>query len=185
MRVLSRSSWLVGACALAGLSGCAGGVIEAPAQAPAPPPASPDTTSTATDADADADAPVPAGAAGVLVDRFVGRWGLASYHRDADRAHAEKEARAQCATPYVIAKGPSGGLTMHRADQADAQELALKSAKAGHNFLGPASEPAGGPDDREVLLASPNSFTVTWVRPDAAARSGTIVYVRCGTSATG
>jgi hypothetical protein len=174
MRVLSRSSLLVGAFALAGLTGCAGGAIEAPAQAPAP--VSPDTTAT------DADAPVPAG---VSVDRFVGRWGLASYHRDADRAHAEKEARAQCATPYVIAKGPSGGLTMHRADQADAQELALKNAKVGHNFLGPASEPAGGPDDREVLLASPNSFTVAWVRPDAAARSGTMVYVRCGTSATG
>jgi hypothetical protein len=185
MRIPSRWSWLVGACALAGLSGCASGVIEAPAQAPAPAPAPSIPDAASTDVDTDADAAVPTPAAGVSVDRFVGRWGLASYRRDADRAHAEKEARAQCGTPTVIAKGPSGGLTMHRADQAEAQELAVKSAKAGHNFIGPASEPAGGADDREILLASPNSFTVTWVKPDAAARSGTMVYVRCGTSATG
>jgi hypothetical protein len=184
MRVLLRSFWLVGACSLAG---CAGGVIEAPAQgpvpaqAPVPAPAAPDAAVDSTDADV----AVPAVAAGVPIDRFIGRWGLGSYHRDADRARAEKDAHAQCGTPYVIAKGPSGGLTIHRADQGDAQELILKRTDSGHNFIGPASEPAGGGADREVILASPNSFTVTWVKPDAAARSGTMVYVRCGTSAAG
>jgi hypothetical protein len=186
MRVLSRSSWLVGACALAGLTGCAGGVLEAPAQAPIPAPAAPDAIAAdSTDTAADVDVALPIAAAGGSVDRFVGRWGLASYHRDADRARAERDAHAQCGTPYVIANGPNGALTIHRADQGAAQELVLKRTEGGHTFIGPASEPAGGADDREVILASPNSFTVTWVKPDAAARSGTMVYVRCGTSAAG
>jgi hypothetical protein len=56
----------------------------------------------------------PYAGAGVSADQFVGGWGLASYHRDADRARTEKEAKAQCNRPYVIAKGPNGGLMMHR-----------------------------------------------------------------------
>jgi hypothetical protein len=117
----------------------------------------------------------------IPVDQFVGRWGLASYHNDADRARTEKEARGQCNKPYVIAKGPHGGLMMNLADQAQLDELAVKGGDGGRTFIGPGGEPAGGPNDREVISPSPNSFTTTWVDADNAARYGTMVYVRCGT----
>jgi len=111
--------------------------------------------------------------------QFVGSWGLASYHNDADRGRTEKEAKAQCNNPYVIAQGPGGGLMMHLADQATPSELALKGADAGRNYLGPANEPAGGADDREIVEVSADSFTTKWVDPDTAQRYGTMVYVRC------
>jgi hypothetical protein len=121
----------------------------------------------------------PYASASMSADQFVGRWGLASYHRDADRARTEKEAHAQCNKPYVIGKGPHGGLMMHLADQAEAEELALKGADGGKNFIGPPTDPAGGPSDREVVLVSPNSFSVIWTDKDTEARYGTMVYARC------
>ncbi len=112
-------------------------------------------------------------------NQFVGPWGLASYHNEADRARTEKEAKAQCNRPYVIGKGPNGGLVMHLADQATPSELALKGAEGGRTYIGPTNEPAGGADDREVVDVSADSFTTRWVDPDTAQRYGTMIYVRC------
>jgi hypothetical protein len=112
-------------------------------------------------------------------DALVGRWGLASYQKDADRPRTEKEARGQCNKPYVIARGPNGGVMMHLADQKQPQELVLKGGPGGKTFLGPAGPP-GGPDDRVVFAVDPGSFTVTWVDPENASRYGTMVYERCG-----
>jgi hypothetical protein len=80
----------------------------------------------------------------------------------------------------VIGKGPNGGLMMHLADQAQPEELALKGADGGRNYIGPPNEQAGSANDREVILVSPASFSVTWVDPDNQARYGTMVYARCG-----
>jgi len=121
-------------------------------------------------------APAPSNLA---AGQFVGAWGLASYHRDTDRARTEKEAKAQCGKPYVIGAGPSGGLMMHLADQATPSELALKGGSAGRTFVGPANEPAGGANDREITDVSADSFTTRWVDPDTAQRYGTMVYQRC------
>lgn len=120
----------------------------------------------------------PYAGAGVSADQFVGGWGLASYHRDADRARTEKEAKAQCNRPYVIAKGPNGGLMMHLPDQSAPDELALKGAE-GHNYIGPPNDKPGGANDREVVQVSADSFTIHWVDPDTAQRYGTMVYERC------
>ena len=60
-------------------------------------------------------------------DQLVGKWGFAAYHEDEDRARTVKEAAAQCNTPYVINKGPSGGLMMNLADQKELSELVLKT----------------------------------------------------------
>jgi len=129
--------------------------------------------------------PTPAtyGTGSIPVDQFVGRWGLASYHNDADRARTMKEAKGQCGKPYVVAKGPNGGLMMNLADQPQVSELAIKAGDAGRTFIGPVGEPAGGPNDREVIDPSQNSFTTVWVDADNAARYGTMVYVRCGAPA--
>jgi len=121
----------------------------------------------------------PYATSSMSADQFVGSWGLASYHRDADRARTEKEAKGQCGKPYVIAKGPNGGVMMHLADQATPDELALKGAEGGRNYIGPPNDPPGGANDREVVDASPDSFTIHWVDPDTAQRYGTMVYERC------
>jgi hypothetical protein len=115
----------------------------------------------------------------IAPDQLVGKWGLASYHRDSDRDRTIKEAKAQCNKPYVIAKGPNGGVMMYLADQPQLSELVLKAGPDGKTFLGPPGD-AGTADDRQVLDVDPASFTTVWVDPDNAARYGTMVYERCG-----
>ncbi len=123
-------------------------------------------------------APVVA-APSVSSDQLVGKWGFAAYHRDTDRERTSKEALAQCNKPYVIAKGPSGGVMINLADQATLSELVLKAGPDGATYLGPPGD-AGTADDRIVTNVDANSFTTNWVDPDNAARYGTSVYERCG-----
>jgi len=123
-------------------------------------------------------APVVAAPA-INPDQLVGKWGFAAYHRDSDRARTIKEALGQCNRPYVISKGPGGGVMMNLADQAQVSELVLKAGPDGKTYLGPAGD-AGTADDRVVSNVDPNSFTTTYVDPDNAARYGTSVYERCG-----
>src|SRR5918995_1482159 len=47
------------------------------------------------------------------VGDLVGRWGYASFTREADRARTEVAARGQCSKPYDIGRGPAGGGMMH------------------------------------------------------------------------
>jgi hypothetical protein len=115
----------------------------------------------------------------VTADQLVGKWGLASYHKDEDRARTIKEALAQCNKPYVINKGPSGGVMMYLADSKELSELILKAGPSGQTYLGPPGD-AGTADDRIVANVDPNSFTTIWVDPDNASRYGTMVYERCG-----
>ena len=67
--------------------------------------------------------------------------------------------------------GPSATFTVF--------QLTLKGADAGRNYIGPANEPAGGADDREIVDVSADSFITKWVDPDTAGRYGTMVYERC------
>jgi hypothetical protein len=112
-------------------------------------------------------------------DQLVGKWGLASYHRDSDRDRTVKEAKAQCNKPYVIDKGPNGGLMMYLADQKEKSELVLKAGKDGVTYLGPPGD-AGTADDRMISNIDADSFTTIWVDPDNLTRYGTMVYERCG-----
>jgi hypothetical protein len=109
---------------------------------------------------------------------LIGRWGLAAYHRPDDRARTETAARNQCKQPYVISAGPSGGLIMHLADQAQPQELRLKGAPGGKNYIGPEGEP-GGMQDREVVSFDGRVLITRWMDPEIAGRYGNAVYVRC------
>jgi hypothetical protein len=109
---------------------------------------------------------------------LVGRWGVASYHRDADRARMEVAARGQCGKAYVISKGPTGGVMMHLPDQRTAQELRLKGAADSKTYIGPAGE-AGGEQDREILSFDGRVLVVRYIDPEVAGRFGTMVYVRC------
>ena len=69
---------------------------------------------------------------------------------------------------------------MYLADKAEPTELALKGATGGRNFIGLATEPPGGPKDREITLFTATTFVTRWVDPAVAARYGTMVFVRCG-----
>jgi hypothetical protein len=116
--------------------------------------------------------------ASISADALVGRWGVAAYHRDSDRARTESEARRQCNNPYTIARGSNGGVIMHLADQSSPTELVLKGGANGSNYLGLPGAP-GAPDDREIVSVSEKSFTATFVNPDNTSRYGTMIYVRC------
>src|SRR5437588_9740065 len=89
--------------------------------------------------------------ASIPAQDLVGRWGLAAYHKDEDRARTEAAARGQCRQPYNIGRGPRGGVIMHLADQAQPTELSLKGGADGHNYIGPPEEPAPGQRDREIV----------------------------------
>jgi hypothetical protein len=112
-------------------------------------------------------------------EEFVGRWGFAAYHKEPDRVRTEAAARGQCRQPYVIARGPSGGIMMHLADQAQPSELRLKGGPGGRNYIGPPG-PAGGAQDREILSFDGRVLITRYVDPDAASRYGNMVHVRCG-----
>lgn len=130
-------------------------------------------------------APVPAALppqvpATIRPTELVGRYGLASYNREQDRVRTEKAAAGQCSQPYVISLGPGGGVVMYLADQAKPQELSLKGSQSGVNYIGLPGEPAGSPQDREIVSFNGRTLVTRFEDPDAAKRYGTMVYVRCG-----
>jgi len=112
-------------------------------------------------------------------EEIVGRWGVASYQRDADRARTEAAARRQCAKAYAISKGPGGGVMMHMPEQRQPQELRIKSLPDGKTFIGPAGD-AGGAQDREIVSFDGRVLITRYVDQELAGRYGTMVYVRCG-----
>ncbi len=111
---------------------------------------------------------------------LVGRWGLAAYHKEEDRARTEAAAANQCRQPYIITLGPTGGVMMHLADQSTPTELRLKGAPGGKNFIGPAEDPPGGQQDREVVAFDGRVMALRWIDTEVQGRYGTMVYVRCG-----
>ena len=120
-------------------------------------------------------APLPAS---IPAQDLVGRWGLAAYHKDEDRARTEAAARGQCKQPYVISAGSSGGVIMHLADQATPQELRLKGSPSGKNYIGPPG-PTPGEQDREIVSFDGRVLITRFIDKDAAVRYGNMVYVRC------
>src|ERR1019366_21651 len=68
--------------------------------------------------------------ASIRSSEIIGRWGYASFHRPQDRARAEVSAKGQCAHPFVIGQGSTGGVMMYAPDQTQMQELWLKGAPA-------------------------------------------------------
>jgi hypothetical protein len=123
-------------------------------------------------------APVPLLPPAFPPQDIVGRWGLAAYHKEEDRARTEAAAANQCRQPYVISLGPTGGVMMHLADQATPEELRLKGAPGGKTYIGPEGEP-GGMQDREVVSFTGRVLTLRWIDPEVQGRYGTMVYVRC------
>ena len=109
---------------------------------------------------------------------LVGRWGFASFHRPEDLARTEAAARRSCGKPYVIGRGPSGGVMMHVADERQPTELTVKGGPGGKTYVGPGPEPAGQ-QDREVVSFDGRVLVLRWLDPEVAGRYGTGVYVRC------
>jgi hypothetical protein len=124
-------------------------------------------------------APAPMAARpSITSEMLVGKWGLASYRKDADKARTEAQAKEQCGKPYVISKGPTGGVMMYQPDQSKAQELVVKAGDGG-TYIGPADDPAGGQLDRRVVSFDGNVMVTQWIDPDVVTRYGTMVFVRC------
>ncbi len=154
-------------CLMLGLAGALAGCASpgtGPVPATQPPPV--------------ADAPPPAN---LRAEDFVGRWGLAAYHKDQDRPRTEVAARNQCNQPYTIGRGPSGGLLMHLADAPQPEELRLK-AGTGKNYIG-LRGPAADTQDREIVSFDGRVLILRFVDPEVASRYGTMIYVRCGARA--
>ncbi|HEY5066478.1 MAG TPA: hypothetical protein VIJ04_16855 [Xanthobacteraceae bacterium] len=158
---LRKDRWLAAAaasCALA-LGSCASNQPAGPAPA-VEAPAGPEVPST------------------IRAEEVVGRWGYGSFHRPEDLVRTEAAARAACGEPVVINRGPSGGVMMYLADNAQLQELELKGSQSGQNYIGPPG-PAGGKDDRQIVSFDGRAMVLKWLDPEVASRYGTSVYVRC------
>jgi hypothetical protein len=110
---------------------------------------------------------------------LIGRWGFAAYHKAADRPRIEKAAARQCRKPYVIGRGPAGGVMMLTHDNPQPRELTIKGSQSGKNYIGPPGAP-GQAEDREVVAFDGRVLVLSWVDPEVAGRYGTAVYVRCG-----
>lgn len=114
----------------------------------------------------------------VEVAALPGKWGLASYHNESDRARTEPEAKRACGNPYVITTGPQGGVMMHLADQAQPSEVFVKVNAEGRSFIGPRGAP-GMLQDRVVMSYQGGVLIMEWLDPSARERYGTMMFVRC------
>lgn len=112
-------------------------------------------------------------------EQMVGRWGLAAYFRDADAARVTAAARGFCNAPYIIARGPNGGVMLNQPDQPQKSEHMIATGFMGRTTIGPAGD-ASGPKDREFVSFQPNQFVLRWLDPTVANRYGVMVFVRCG-----
>lgn len=111
-------------------------------------------------------------------DALTGRWGLAAYFRESDAARVTSAAAAACSAPYTIAKGPSGGVMLHRPDETRASEHLIKSGWGARSYLSPVGE-SGDAKDREIIAFDDNRFVLRWLDASVAGRYGTMVFVRC------
>jgi len=138
-------------------------------------------------------APPPSAPAAAVVppsvhaEDIVGRWGLASYHRDQDRARTERAAKSLCgqsdAQPYMISRSESGGVTMLGHDNPQPQNMTLKGSPEGKTYIGPGTDSAAA-DDREVVSFDGRVMVLKWIDPEVAGRYGNMVLVRCGADGT-
>jgi hypothetical protein len=112
-------------------------------------------------------------------DQLVGRWGLAAYFRESDAAKVTAAARGFCNAPYVIARGPNGGVMLNQPDQPQKSEHVIATGLIGRTTIGPASDTSGA-KDREFVSFQPNQFVLRWLEPTVANRYGVMVFVRCG-----
>jgi hypothetical protein len=123
--------------------------------------------------------PPPVVPPSVHAEEIAGRWGLASYHREQDRARTEVQAKGQCTIPYLIETSASGGVKMLGHDNPQMQDMNLKGSVQGKTYVGPGAEPAGM-DDREIASFDGRVMILKWVDPEVAGRYGNMVLVRCG-----
>ena len=109
---------------------------------------------------------------------IIGRWGYAAYHKPEDRSRTEANARGQCKQPFVIGQGPTGGVMMYLADSSQLQELRVKGATDGRDYIGPTGE-TPGQQDREIVSFDGRVMLLKFVDPEIDGRYGTGVFVRC------
>ncbi|HEY4082877.1 MAG TPA: hypothetical protein VGM81_19510, partial [Burkholderiaceae bacterium] len=128
-------------------------------------------------------AAAPVGRPSIAPSDIIGRWGIASYHREQDRARTEVAARNQCKQPYLISGGQAGGVMMLGHDSPNIVEHLIKATADNRTYLGPGAEP-GGADDREVLSFDGRVLVLKWVDPEVQGRYGIMVLVRCGAEGT-
>ena len=114
----------------------------------------------------------------VDVALLPGKWGLASYRDEKDRARTQAEAKSACSNPYVIASGSQGGVLMHLPDQAQPTEVFVKTTPDGRSLIGPRG-PIGMPQDRVVMYFQGGVLITEWLDPSAKERYGTMLFVRC------
>jgi hypothetical protein len=127
--------------------------------------------------------PAPAARPSIAPSDIIGRWGIASYHREQDRARTEAAARGQCKQPYLISGGQAGGVMMLGHDSPNIVEHLIKASADGKTYLGPGPEPAAA-DDREVVSFDGRVLVLRWVDQEVAGRYGIMVLVRCGAEGT-
>ena len=116
----------------------------------------------------------------VVVDVALlpGKWGLASYRDEKDRARTQAEAKSACGNPYVVAGGSQGGVLMHLPDQTQPTEVFVKTTADGRSLIGPRG-PIGLPQDRVVMYFQGGVLITEWLDPSARERYGTMLLVRC------
>jgi hypothetical protein len=115
-------------------------------------------------------------------DDIVGRWGLAAYHREQDRARTIAAARDQCSQAYLIDRSPGGDILILGHDNPQPQEMIVKGSVEGKTYVGPGPYP--GIEDREVVSFDGQVLILKWVNPEVAGRYGMMVLARCGPKGT-
>ena len=151
-----------------GLAGCSGGSISNPFSTSEPAPLPP------------AQENLPSMPPAFPPQDIVGRWGLAAYHKDEDRARIEAAAANQCKQPYIITLRADRRRDDASRRPGDADRAAPERRAGQQDLYRPgrrsARQPAG---PRSGLLRRPRAGPAL-DRSEVQGRYGTMVYVRCG-----
>ncbi|HXW26553.1 MAG TPA: hypothetical protein VEK73_17550 [Xanthobacteraceae bacterium] len=122
------------------------------------------------------------GTPSIRAEELVGGWGFAVFYNPADRARIETAARQQCGKPFMIGRGPHGGIMMYAAGEAQPQEMVVKAGAGGKQYIGPTGEP-GGAEDSEIVSYDGRVLLLRDLGADQSGRARFSVFVRCAPKA--
>jgi hypothetical protein len=117
-------------------------------------------------------------ATSITVADLQGNWGLASFHKEEDRARTEVAAKAACSNPYQVTAGAGGGVMMYLADKTEPSEVFVKVGSGGEVFIGPRGTPAMA-EDRQVISYQDNVLITEWLDKAKRDHYGTMILVKC------
>jgi hypothetical protein len=118
-------------------------------------------------------AAAPAVAQSPRTEDLVGRWGVAAYWNAADAAKIQGAARSACSQPYVITRGPGGGVMMFESFEGRPREMQVR----GNQIVASSGDAR---QTKDITSWNGSMLVFNYVDEEAKRKYGNMVFVKCG-----